>query len=64
MRNKNRPFSGARLLTAIWPSDADVTVDNVRVLVANLRQKLALADRKDFVKTVHNSGYVVEDASV
>jgi DNA-binding response OmpR family regulator len=61
MRNKNRPFSAARLLTSIWPSDSEVSADNVRVLVANLRQKLALAERKDFVKTVHNSGYVVEE---
>ncbi|MBU6454846.1 MAG: response regulator transcription factor [Cyanobacteria bacterium REEB67] len=61
MRNKNRPYSAARLLTSIWPSDSEVSADNVRVLVANLRQKLALAERKDFVKTVHNSGYVVEE---
>jgi DNA-binding response OmpR family regulator len=64
MRNKNRPYSAGRLLSAIWASDADVTVDNVRVLVGNLRKKLATVERGDFVKTVHNSGYVVEDKSV
>ena len=63
MRNKNRPYSASLLLSAVWPSEADVTVDNVRVLVSNLRQKLARAGRTDFVKTVHNSGYVVEDAA-
>jgi DNA-binding response OmpR family regulator len=61
MRNKNRPYSAARLLAAVWSSDSEVTVDNVRVTMANLRQKLAILERKDFVKTVQSSGYVIED---
>lgn len=63
MRHKNRPFSALRLLNSVWPSDSEVSVDNVRVLVANLRQKLAAAGCADFVKTIHNAGYVVEDQS-
>lgn len=62
VRHRNRPFSAARLLNSIWPSDADVTVDNVRVLVANLRHKLGTIGCEGLVKTIHNAGYVVEDS--
>lgn len=60
MRHTNRPFTGARLFNAIWPSDADASAETVKVWMSNLRSKLSKIGQKDFIKTVLGSGYVVE----
>ncbi len=60
MRNANRPFSAQRLLTAIWPSDAEVSEGTVRTCVLNLRRKLTEAGKSDLIKQVVSSGYVIE----
>ncbi|MBS1996330.1 MAG: response regulator transcription factor [Cyanobacteria bacterium SZAS LIN-2] len=60
MRHPDRPYTGQRLFNAIWPSDADVSAETVKVWMSNLRGKLSKIGQKDFVKTVVGSGYVVE----
>lgn len=60
MRHTDRPFTGARLFTAIWPSDSNASAETVKVWMSNLRNKLAKIGQKDFIKTVVGSGYVVE----
>lgn len=61
MRHRNRPFSAGKLLSAIWPSETDVSVGTVRTAMHNLRQKLASAGQEFFIKSIANSGYVIED---
>ncbi len=61
MRHRNRPFSAGKLLSAIWPSETDVSVGTVRTPMHNLRQKLASAGQEFFIKSIANSGYVIED---
>lgn len=60
MRHANRPFSASRLLSAIWPSESDVSEGTVRTSVLNLRRKLAEVGKGDLIKLVVNSGYVIE----
>lgn len=60
MRHTDRPFTGARLFNAIWPSDSNASAETVKVWMSNLRNKLAKIGQKDFIKTVVGSGYVVE----
>jgi len=60
IRHCNRPFSASKLLTAIWPSQKDVSEGTVRTSVLNLRRKLAELGKEDLIKLVINSGYVIE----
>ncbi|HEY9732484.1 MAG TPA: response regulator transcription factor [Drouetiella sp.] len=61
MRHANKPYTSGRLLSTPWPSDSDVSEGNVRMFILNLRRKLEAVGKPDFIKTVINIGYVVEN---
>jgi DNA-binding response OmpR family regulator len=61
LRHRDRPYTGQRLFDAIWPSDADVSAQTVKVLINNLRDKLSKVGQRDLIKTVVGSGYVIEN---
>jgi DNA-binding response OmpR family regulator len=60
MRNPNRIFGSKHLLDAVWQSDSESSTQTVRSWIRLLRQKLSSAGRKDFIRTVPGSGYMVE----
>ncbi len=62
MRHRNRPFTARALLDAIWPSDADASEESVRTTMKRLRQQLTHLDKKELIKTLYGSGYIMEDA--
>ena len=63
MRHPNRPFNAKALLDSVWPSDAEASEETVRTCMKTLRQQLATLERKEFVKTLYGSGYLVEDGT-
>lgn len=63
MRRPDQPFTAERLLTAVWPSETETSIDSVRSWMRLLRQKLASIGKTDFIKTVVGTGYVVESES-
>ena len=60
MRNPNRIFGSKQVLDAVWQSDSESSTQTVRSWIRLLRQKLSAAGRKDFIRTVPGSGYMVE----
>ncbi len=60
MRHPNRIFGSKNLLDAVWPSDKEASTETVRSWMRNLRQKLDAAGRRDLIKTIPGSGYVIE----
>ncbi|MBS2007543.1 MAG: response regulator transcription factor [Cyanobacteria bacterium SZAS TMP-1] len=60
MRRPDQPFTAERLLTAVWPSETETSIDSVRSWMRLLRQKLASIGKLEFIKTVVGTGYVVE----
>jgi DNA-binding response OmpR family regulator len=60
MRNPNRIFGSKDLLDAVWQSDSESSPQTVRSWIRLLRQKLSSAGRKDFIRTIPGSGYMVE----
>ena len=60
MRHPNRPITAQKLLTAVWPSETDSSVETVRTWMMHLREKLSELGKPDFIKTVVRAGYVIE----
>ena len=60
MRNPNKLASTKKLLSAVWPSESEVSEGTVRTFMRTLRQKLDGAGKEDFIKTVLGSGYTIE----
>jgi DNA-binding response OmpR family regulator len=60
-RHPNKVFSSAQLFEAVWPSQTESTDATVRVHMAAIRKKLASINAEGFVKTLHKSGYIIED---
>lgn len=59
MRHPNQAFTGKALLNSVWPSDAAASEETVRTCVKTLRQQLSSLGHKDFIKTLHGAGYIV-----
>ncbi len=47
------------LIDATWPTDGEVSIDNLRVLVWRLRQKLDRHTGKEYLRTVRGFGYML-----
>jgi two-component system OmpR family response regulator len=60
MRNPTTTSSSKKLLSAVWPSEAEVSEGTVRSFMLSLRKKLDSLGKGDFIKTVAKSGYVLE----
>jgi len=60
MRHPNRPCPAQDLLNAVWPSDAEATVDTVRTWMKNLRAKLSEIGKQELIKTIPRAGYLIE----
>lgn len=60
MRHVNQVFSAEALLSRVWASESEVTVDAVSTCIKRLRKKIDLPDTDSFIRTVHGVGYKVE----
>ena len=56
--NPNRVFAPEALLSNVWPSDSDATVEALRSTVKRLRKKLD--PQATLLKTIHGVGYILE----
>ncbi len=57
MRHPNQVFSAEVLLNRIWPSDSDISADNLRVHIAKIRGYIDTPGQPSFIETVHRVGY-------
>jgi DNA-binding response OmpR family regulator len=61
MRNQGKIFTAEDLLDRVWTSDSDATYAAVTTFIKRLRQKLEEKKGDSIIKTVHGSGYKVEE---
>lgn len=60
MRHANQVFSAEALLSRVWASESEVTVDAVSTCIKRLRKKIDQPETDSFIRTVHGVGYKVE----
>jgi DNA-binding response OmpR family regulator len=60
MRHPNQVFSAEALLSRVWASETDTTVDAVSTCIKRLRKKIDLEGQTSVIKTVHGVGYKLE----
>lgn len=61
MRHPNQVFSAEALLSRVWASETDTTVDAVSTCIKRLRKKVDLEGQTSVIKTVHGVGYKLEN---
>jgi DNA-binding response OmpR family regulator len=60
MRHPNQVFSAEALLSRVWASETDTTVDAVSTCIKRLRKKIDVDGQNSIIKTVHGVGYKLE----
>jgi DNA-binding response OmpR family regulator len=60
MRHPNQVFSAEALLSRVWASETDTTVDAVSTCIKRLRKKIDVEGQTSVIKTVHGVGYKLE----
>lgn len=60
MRHPNQVFSAEALLSRVWASETDTTVDAVSTCIKRLRKKIDVEGQTSIIKTVHGVGYKLE----
>ena len=60
MENKGKVVSREKLMERLWETDVFVDENTLTVNVNRLRKKLEQAGLRDFIKTKHGVGYIVE----
>jgi DNA-binding response OmpR family regulator len=60
MRHPNQVFSAEALLSRVWASETDTTVDAVSTCIKRLRKKVDVESQTSVIKTVHGVGYKLE----
>lgn len=61
MRHPDQVFSADALLSRVWSSDSDATVDAITTCIKRIRKKMDFDDAQpSVIKTVHGIGYKVE----
>lgn len=60
MRHPNQVFSAEALLSRVWASESDTTVDAVSTCIKRLRKKVDIDGQTSVIKTVHGVGYKLE----
>ena len=57
MRHADQVFSAESLLSRVWSSDSDATIDAITTCIKRIRKKLDRKDEPSVIKTVHGVGY-------
>ncbi len=60
MRNPQRVFSPDDLLTKVWPTDSDASIETVRTTILRLRQKVEADPDNPLIRTIRGVGYRLE----
>lgn len=61
MRNPGKVFAAEELLDRVWTTDSEGSYAAVAACISRLRVKLAVDGKKSIIKTVHGSGYKLEE---
>ncbi len=57
MRNPQRVFSGDYLLSKVWPTDSEASIETVRMTMVRLRQKIEADQNNPLIRTIRGVGY-------
>jgi DNA-binding response OmpR family regulator len=57
MRHPNQAFNGEALLTRVWSSESEASMNTVKSFIYLLRKKLASAGYDSLIQTAHGHGY-------
>lgn len=57
MRNPQRVFSGDYLLSKVWPTDSEASIETVRMTMTRLRQKVESDPNNPMIRTIRGVGY-------
>jgi DNA-binding response OmpR family regulator len=57
MRHPSQVFSAEALLSRVWSSESDATIDAVSTCIKRLRKKVDVDGETSIIKTVHGVGY-------
>ena len=60
MRNPQRVFSADDLLSKVWPTDSEASIETVRTTILRLRQKIENDPENPLLRTVRGVGYRLE----
>lgn len=60
MRHPDQVFSADTLLSRVWSSDSDATVDAITTCIKRIRKKMDVEGQASIIKTVHGVGYKME----
>ncbi len=60
MRHPDQVFSADTLLSRVWSSDSDATVDAITTCIKRIRKKMDSEGQTSIIKTVHGVGYKME----
>ncbi len=60
LRHPNQVFSAEALLSRVWSSETDATVDAVSTCIKRLRKKVDIEGAPSVIRTVHGVGYKLE----
>jgi len=60
MRHPNQVFSAEALLSRVWTSENETSVDAVSTCIKRLRKKVDIEGQLSVIKTVHGVGYKLE----
>lgn len=64
MRHPNQVFSAEALLSRVWASESETTVDAVSTCVKRLRKKVDVEGKPSILRTVHGVGYKLESTEL
>jgi DNA-binding response OmpR family regulator len=60
MRSPQRVFSPDDLLSKVWPTDSDASIETVRTTILRLRQKVEADPENPLIRTIRGVGYRLE----
>ncbi|MBI2810413.1 MAG: response regulator transcription factor [Candidatus Melainabacteria bacterium] len=60
MRHPNRVFSSDEILDKVWSNEKDTANDTVRVHINKLRKKIDREGLPVLIRTIHGSGYILD----
>ncbi|MBU6451758.1 MAG: response regulator transcription factor [Cyanobacteria bacterium REEB67] len=60
IRHPQRVFSPDDLLSKVWPTDSDASIETVRTTILRLRQKVEADPENPLIRTIRGVGYRLE----
>ncbi|HEY9793633.1 MAG TPA: response regulator transcription factor [Candidatus Obscuribacterales bacterium] len=60
MRHQGQVFNGEALLSRVWASESETSIDAVSTCIKRLRKKIDLEGENSLIRTVHGVGYKLD----